>query len=119
MPATITRDELLAALEQPGTVLIEALAAEQYEAEHLPGALNLPGDLDAGTAARLAPDRSALVVTYCSGEACRRSKTAARAFEQLGYTNVKVYEGGKDDWAQAGRPFHGTRAAAVHIGSQP
>lgn len=113
----ISRDELAAVLGQPGTVLVEALPAEQYEAEHLPGAVNLPGDLDPQTAARLAPDKTALVVTYCSGGLCRRSKTAARAFEQHGYTDVRVYEGGKADWLDAGLPLHGTRAAA-HAGGQ-
>ena len=98
-------------------MLIEALPAEQYEAEHLRGAINLPGDLDPQTAARLAPEPTALVVTYCSGGVCRRSKTAARAFEQLGYTNVRVYEGGKADWLEAGLPFHGHRAKS-HAGGQ-
>lgn len=115
---TIGRSELLAALDQPGTVLVEALPSAQYEAEHLPGAVILPGDLDASTAARLAPDKTALVVTYCSGELCRRSTTTARAFEQLGYTNVRVYEGGKADWLEAGLPFDGTRAHA-NVGETP
>jgi rhodanese-related sulfurtransferase len=114
---TISRANLQAAIAVPGTVLVEALPTEQYDAEHLPGAVNLPADLTPVTAALLAPDKTALVVTYCSGAACRRSKTAARAFEQLGYTNVQVYEGGKADWAQAGLPFHGARAAASAGGS--
>lgn len=115
---TIGRDELVALLAQPGTVLVEALPAEHYEAEHLPGAVNLPGDLDAEAAARLAPDKTALVVTYCSGGLCRRSTTAARAFETLGYTNVRVYEGGKADWLEAGLSLDGTRAHA-NAGGQP
>ena len=109
---TIGRDELAAALRQPGTVLIEALPADEYEAEHLPDAVNLPGNLDPDTAARLEPDTTALVITYCSGGLCRRSAAAARAFESLGYTNVRVYEGGKADWLQAGLPLAGTRTQA-------
>ncbi len=74
-----------------------------------------PLELDPEAAARLAPEKTVLVVTYCPGGLRRRSKTAARAFEQLGYTNVRVYEGGKADWLQAGLPLHGTRAE-THAG---
>jgi rhodanese-related sulfurtransferase len=106
----ITRVELLTLL-QAGTVqLIEALPVEAYAAEHLPGALNAPGPVDAELAARLAPDRDAVVVVYCSGPFCNRSKIAAAAFARFGYRDVRVYTGGKQDWAAAGRAFVGTRA---------
>jgi 3-mercaptopyruvate sulfurtransferase SseA len=35
---------------------------------------------------------------------------AAAAFTRLGYPDVRVYDGGKADWADAGLPFDGTRA---------
>jgi rhodanese-related sulfurtransferase len=108
----ISRDGLLALLETGDITLVEALPAAHYEAEHLPGAVNLPGELTPGLAAQLVADHDRIVVTYCSGPSCSRSKTAVAAFERLGYTDVRVYEGGKADWAQAGLPFEGARAAA-------
>jgi rhodanese-related sulfurtransferase len=105
-------DSLLALLDTGAVTLVEALPAAHYEADHLPGAVNLPGELTADLAGQLVADRDRLVVTYCSGPSCSRSKTAAAAFERLRYTDVRVYDGGKADWARAGLPFEGVRAAA-------
>jgi rhodanese-related sulfurtransferase len=100
----ISRDRLREPLDAGAVTLVEALREAHFEADHLPGAVNLPGELSADLAAPLAPDRSRPVVTSCSGPACARSKVAAAAFERLGYTDVRVYDGGKADWAQAGLP---------------
>ena len=106
----ISRDDLQALIGAGTVTLIEALPEPHYDAEHLPGAVNLPGDLTADLAQELAPDRSQTVVTYCSGPSCGRSKVAAAAFTRLGYPDVRVYPGGKADWADADLPFEGTRA---------
>jgi rhodanese-related sulfurtransferase len=106
--------EELRILREAGSVtLIEALSVAAYEAEHLPGALNAPDVLTADVAARLVPDRDATVVVYCSGPACGRSKVTAAALLRLGYTNVRVFSGGKLEWMDAGLPFEGTRAGMV------
>jgi 3-mercaptopyruvate sulfurtransferase SseA len=39
-------------------------------------------------------------------------RVAAAAFTRLGYRDVRVYDGGKTDWAAAGLPFEGDRTAA-------
>ena len=105
----ISRDNLRALLDAGTVTLVEALPAPHYDAEHLPDAVNLSGELTADLAARLAPDRNRTVVTYCAGPSCGRSKIAAAAFTRLGYPDVRVYEGGKADWAEAGLPLPGAR----------
>jgi rhodanese-related sulfurtransferase len=107
----VSRDELQALIAS-GAVVVEALSADAYEAEHIPGAVNVPGDLTAELAAALAPNRAQTVVVYCSGPSCARSKVTAAAFERLGYLDVRVYPGGKSDWWQAGLPLVGHRAPA-------
>jgi rhodanese-related sulfurtransferase len=106
----ISRDDLRALLDAETVTLVEALPEPQYDAEHLPGAVNLPGEFTADLAEQLAPDRSRTVVTYCSGPSCPRSKVAAAPFTRLGYPDVRVYHGGKADWADAGLPFEDTHA---------
>lgn len=108
----ITRDELRGLLDAGSLTLVEALHTAAYDAEHIPGAVNLPGELTAERAAALAPDPTATVVVYCSGPSCGRSRVTAAAFERLGYTDVRVYPGGKTDWFQAGLPFDGSRTTA-------
>ena len=61
----ISRDELRALLDSAAATLIEALP--QYRVEHLPGAVNVPGEVTAERAARHAPDPAPTVVTYCAG----------------------------------------------------
>ncbi len=104
MSPTITLDELRRAVELGEVVVLEALPQPYFDREHLPGALNLPlEDLD-DLAPRLVPDRSTAVVTYCSNRACGNSAIAAQRLRALGYTDVRAYEGGKQEWIEAGLP---------------
>ena len=109
----IDRDGLRSLLDRGGVVLVEALPQVQYDAEHLPGAVNVPGALTADVAAALVPTIGTTVVVYCSGPGCTRSKVTAAAFARLGYTDVHVYPGGKADWAEAGLPLQGARATVT------
>ena len=59
----IERDEVRR-LMQDGAQIVEVLPAEEYSAEHLPGAINLPvRKLNRETAAVLKRERP--IVTYC------------------------------------------------------
>ena len=63
MPRAIERDEVRRLLEN-GAQLVEVLPKEEFEEEHLPGAVNIPlKRLDRTSAERL--DRSRPVVVYC------------------------------------------------------
>ena len=63
MSAPIDRDRLQDLLEQ-GAQLVEVLPADEYEYEHLPGAINIPlKTLDAETVRKL--DRDRPVIAYC------------------------------------------------------
>ena len=107
----ISRAELQAQLAgaTPPT-LVEALPADYFTAEHLPGAINIPHDAVDALAPTLLPDRHAPIVTYCSNRACPNSGIAARRLRALGYTNVRAYEAGKQDWLEAGLPVERARA---------
>jgi rhodanese-related sulfurtransferase len=63
VPESIDRDRVQELVRAGGQV-VEVLPNEEYEDEHLPGAINLPlKELNATTAARL--DRSRPVIVYC------------------------------------------------------
>jgi rhodanese-related sulfurtransferase len=99
---TITREELQNEIAAGAVVVLEALPHNYYADGHIPGALNLPLDDVEFRAAELVPDRDAAVVTYCTGTSCPNSRIAAEQLRKLGYTNVRAFEGGKEDWVQAG-----------------
>ncbi|MGW8776486.1 rhodanese-like domain-containing protein [Streptomyces sp. NPDC055796] len=104
MTALINRDELAAAIEAGAVTVVDTLGGEYYAQQHLPGALALPpADVDTQAPALL-PDRDAAIVTYCSNPACPNSGQAADRLTSLGYTNVRKYREGIQDWVEAGLP---------------
>ena len=63
MPTTIDRQQLQE-LVDAGAQLVEVLPREEYEEEHLPGAINIPlKELNRETAQQL--ERSQPVIVYC------------------------------------------------------
>jgi phage shock protein E len=64
MPTPIARDELRRLLRDEQAQLVEVLPPDEYEDEHLPGAINIPlKALDRETAGQLDPGRP--VIVYC------------------------------------------------------
>jgi len=114
MEHTITREQLrslLASAKPP--LLVEALPAKYFDDSHLPGARNMPHDVVAELAPRLAADKAAPIVVYCANAACQNSHIAAVRLKQLGYVDVRVYAAGKQDWIEAGLPVeHGSAVPA-------
>ncbi len=115
MTNSITRDELKQKLDRGEPVtIVEALPEEYYRKAHLPGALLLPHDQVDILAPTLLPDKGAEIVVYCANLPCQNSEIAARRLTELGFTNVRDYTAGKQDWIDAGFPTESgrlTRAA--------
>ena len=108
MAVKITRDELKTALAGPNAPpLIEALPAKYYVDAHLPGAINIPHDLIAEKVTQVLPDKTAPIVVYCANGPCRNSGLAANTLSDLGYSNVRDYHEGKQDWRDSGLPLQG------------
>lgn len=106
MIRTIDRDQIQAALaERDDVVLVETLRPGHYEEGHLPGAVHLHPDDGERLVAEVLPDRDAFIVTYCSSAACGNSGAVAARLAELGYTTVRRYEAGKQDWQEAGLPL--------------
>ncbi|NGN65205.1 rhodanese-like domain-containing protein [Streptomyces sp. A7024] len=104
MSTLITRDELKAAIDAGTVTVVDALGGDYHAKQHLPGALPLaPAEADA-RAADLLPDRGAAIVTYCANPACANSTQVAGRLTALGYTNVRTYREGIQDWTAAGLP---------------
>ena len=104
MTQIISRDELKAGLDDGTITAVDALPESYYAQQHLPGALNLVADDVASRAADLLPNRDAAIVTYCSNTGCANSGHVATALTKLGYTNVRKYAEGIQDWAENGLP---------------
>ena len=101
----IERDTLNRKLQSGAApTLVEALPEKYWRDWHLPRAKNLPHDQVRQLAPTVLPDRDAEIVVYCASATCQNSHIAARLLAQMGYENVAVYAGGKQDWQEAGLP---------------
>ena len=108
MTATISREELFrSVMRKEPIVLVEALGAAYFADAHISGAVNMPPDRVDALAPRLIPESGTSIVVYCSGT-CRNSEIVAARLEELGYTDVRVYPGGKEDWVENGLPVDRT-----------
>ena len=76
-------------------VILDVRTAEEYAEGHIPNAVNLNHEDVPSKAEALLTDKEALILVYCRSG--RRSKIAAEALVELGYTNVKEF-GGIINW---------------------
>lgn len=104
------RDEVLAALDDPDTVLVDARTPEEYAEGHIPGAININYPQNAGgdppmwkpadalrelyASAGVTPDRR--VIPYCSSGV--RSAVTAYTLWLVGYPRVALYTGSWNEW---------------------
>lgn len=80
---------------QTNYIIIDARTQSEYDDGHIPGAILIPEYEIKERAKNELPDKNQLILVYCRSG--RRSKIAAEALVQLGYTNVKEF-GGIIDW---------------------
>ena len=92
----ITQEEAKEMMDAQEVILLDVREQEEYDGGHIPGALLLPvGTIDEESAAAVIPAKEDTVLVYCrSGN---RSKTAAAALAELGYTDVREF-GGINTW---------------------
>lgn len=102
---TISKEELTARLGSPGVIVVNVLASESYEKIHIKGSVSIPrSELEAGKWKEL--DKGKEIITHCSSYQCNASREAAQLLEKQGF-DVKAYEGGMKEWAEAGLPTEG------------
>lgn len=103
MVETISRDELTEKIARHDNFrLVEVMPEAEYHQAHLPGAINLPPDQVTTLAPKRLKDRDADIVVYSN--ALHQSETAARDLGEMGYTHVRDYAEGKQDWIDSGFP---------------
>lgn len=81
-------------LVQDGATLLDVRSQEEFSADHIDGAINIPLDELESRLEELG-DRDTKIVVHClaGGRAC----TAEAILQQEGFTNVYNF-GGIDDW---------------------
>ena len=80
---------------EEGYIILDVRTQEEYDQGHIPGAIVISHEEIAEKAEEVLTDKDQLILVYCRSG--RRSKIAAEALVELGYTNIKEF-GGIIDW---------------------
>lgn len=89
-------------------VVVDVRAKNEYDAEHIQGAISIPAGQLAARAKRL-PKSKRIIFYGSDGEVAER---AALELQALGFTDVAVLEGGYQAWLDAGLPVKRQKVSA-------
>lgn len=102
---TVSREVLTDLLKKEAVVLVDVRPREEFDADHLPGAISIPLAELIQRAGELPKDK--LVVLYCRGPYCLLGDTAQQQLAAHSIRALRLNEGVKD-WAAAGLPHKRT-----------
>ena len=96
MYVNITAEEAKQIMDsEDGYIILDARTQAEYDEGHIPGAVQISHDEIMEKAEEVLTDKDQLILVYCRSG--RRSKLAAEALVELGYTNIREF-GGIIDW---------------------
>jgi len=83
-------------------ILLDVTDKQEFEAGHLPGAMNISRGTLEFKSAMMLPDKKARIIVYCALDL--RGPLATRTLNELGYANAVNMAGGLKAWKAAGYP---------------
>jgi rhodanese-related sulfurtransferase len=103
----LTTDEVKFYREQPGTILLDARSAEEYELGHVAGAASLPLDRFDAAYPQLEKElvKAKMIIIYCSGGSCGTSEEVAKKLAEKGIKNLAIDTDGLPGWMRAKLPI--------------
>lgn len=103
----VTAESVQARLNNPDWMIIDVREEDEFQAGHLPGALNFPrgflevkADLEHKKRDERLSDRTRKIICYCGGGF--RSALAAQTLQQMGFEHVESMAGGWTSWSEHG-----------------
>src|SRR5881296_2219138 len=83
-------------------VIIDVRDKDEWDEEHIPGAMHMSrGTIELDIEEKV-PDPDAMIICHCGGGG--RSALAAESLQKMGYKNVRSMAGGFKAWKTAGLP---------------
>ncbi len=99
---TVSKEELAAKVRQGAPVqIVNVLERDKDSLGLIRASIRIPLSSLPTRAAELDPSKP--VITYCAGPQCPASRKAAELLADRGF-DVRAYEGGLQEWTQAGLP---------------
>ena len=94
--------EMEKALKDEKVIIVDARYPRDYQAGHLPGAINVPVFTTQNERRKLLGDvpRNARVIVYCQSDSCQFDEALGSALVAEGIENVALFPGGWMKWEQ-------------------
>jgi len=99
----VGRDELLARVKEGGTMVIDVRPEAEFQAGHIPGAINIPVDELPQHLESLPREQE--IVAYCRGPYCMLAFEAVAKLREAGY-QARRLEDGFPEWKAENRPVN-------------
>ena len=98
----ISPTEAAAKLKSGDALIIDVREKDEWDEEHIPGAIHLSrGTIELDIEEKV-PDTNAMIICHCGGGG--RSALAAESLQKMGYKNVRSMAGGFKAWKALGSP---------------
>ncbi len=106
---SISLEELYSLIGQGELFVLDGRPEAEYLAAHIPSALSVPiGDAEQAIDTILSRiPTEAPVVVYCESDDCYDALRLFDLLGELGYSNVRLFDGGLMAWEAAGFPLEG------------
>lgn len=103
---TISTDELKSSMDRNAPLtLIDARTTPEYAESHIVKSVNIPEKKLQDNLTLLPADKNSLLIIYCNGVKCGKSKRLALQLEPIGFTNIKIYLEGIPVWEEKNLPL--------------
>lgn len=100
----VTWEETAPRAQAGDWILVDARDAEQFDAQHIPGAVSLPDNAYPELLEFFAEEhgRSKTIVVYCGTEDCDLStELALRLRDEAGFEDIRILDGGFLAWQRS------------------
>ncbi len=103
-PVFVSYEEAVQLFDAGNALFVDARHAFDYKLGHIKGAVNVPlADFDLQESALANVQRDRIIVTYCDGAECNSSIDLAKLLSSAGFTQVKMFFGGWNEWQSNSR----------------
>ncbi len=102
----ISTDQLKAMIDSKvAFTLIDARTKDEFDEAHIVKAINIQEKSFESMTVALPTDKNSLLVVYCNGVKCGKSKKVAAKAEAAGYKNIMLYADGFPVWEEKAMPI--------------
>jgi rhodanese-related sulfurtransferase len=91
-------------------LILDVRTQPEFDAGHIPGAMNIPHTELATRLAELGADRNREIVVHCKSG--RRAMLAEETLRTSGFANLRRLQGDMDGWQADGRPVETSESLA-------